>query len=529
MEKEYLLIACEDLSSAQKLSAKIDNTALGISILPPVNSLSALSQALSKIDADYPSLIISDLYFSDGDLFTLLDHLPNSNTPRILVIYTGHRFEDAYRAFQYHVDSLLRPTVSAEHLNRELARSLEIHRLYAATTTNTPLQRRDFLAHIDDELFHLHNFSNEMINQRYGTSFQDGFFLALLIKVDSQNTQAMFAQMGLWYHEIESICSACIAQYCCDILYDELSDAVLAFLNYIPGAAEPLFKSIPGLFQQLQNLRINHPEISITLCISKEYSEFILLMEAKANVLDARWARLSLGTNRIIDFRDLSFSPINHQTRKKLDQLTTDIFSAYCRLDEDDAHHYMDEFFHMPASLLMRQDARFFIKKCIDNLFEVYQTQTGVNKDTALNLRHEMIFYINVCFSYAQMKDVFYQYLHRVLEEVRSKQYTPVIREMLRYIYTNYKRSPSLNEVSEQLHYSVPYLSSLFKKETGKNFSDFVASYRIDQAKKLLRNKTKSISNIADELGYKDVRYFSKQFKRNTNLTPSTYRQLYAK
>ena len=68
----------------------------------------------------------------------------------------------------------------------------------------------------------------------------------------------------------------------------------------------------------------------------------------------------------------------------------------------------------------------------------------------------------------------------------------------------------------------------IFKKTTNQNFMDFVTEVRIDNAKILIAGSDKDIAEIACEVGYSDIKYFSKVFKKYTSLSPSEYRKLYS-
>ena len=95
------------------------------------------------------------------------------------------------------------------------------------------------------------------------------------------------------------------------------------------------------------------------------------------------------------------------------------------------------------------------------------------------------------------------------------------------YIQNNYANQISLEEVADAINLSAAYLSNMFKKEMGMNFSDFLISCRIEAAKELLKTTDLPIADVASRVGYTDSRYFSKTFVKVVGLKPSTYRKLY--
>lgn len=67
----------------------------------------------------------------------------------------------------------------------------------------------------------------------------------------------------------------------------------------------------------------------------------------------------------------------------------------------------------------------------------------------------------------------------------------------------------------------------IFKSDVGKTFHTFLTEYRMETAKELLRTPACRIYEIALQIGYTDVKYFNKLFKKYTSLTPSEYIRMY--
>ncbi|MBP1044315.1 response regulator [Vagococcus sp. BWB3-3] len=107
----------------------------------------------------------------------------------------------------------------------------------------------------------------------------------------------------------------------------------------------------------------------------------------------------------------------------------------------------------------------------------------------------------------------------------RSKESSDIDRQILDYIQDNYHLKINLNDVAEHFHFNYNYLSNYFTSVIGTNFSDYINRIRIEKAKELLRQEKESINDIAEEIGFSDVGYFSKVFKKAVGLTPSKYRR----
>jgi AraC-like DNA-binding protein len=83
---------------------------------------------------------------------------------------------------------------------------------------------------------------------------------------------------------------------------------------------------------------------------------------------------------------------------------------------------------------------------------------------------------------------------------------------------------PSVAYFADALHLSANYFGDLIKKETGKSAKEYIQFKIIDLAKNLIFSRDKTISEIANELGFKYPQHFTRMFKNETGLTPNEFR-----
>ena len=101
------------------------------------------------------------------------------------------------------------------------------------------------------------------------------------------------------------------------------------------------------------------------------------------------------------------------------------------------------------------------------------------------------------------------------------------ITEAKKYIRDHFDEPLRLEDVSDHVGFNATYFSTLFKKETGEGFTDYLAGVRMDRAKDLLIRDDLPVMDICEMVGYKDLKYFSRLFKKITGISPSDYRKLY--
>ncbi len=96
---------------------------------------------------------------------------------------------------------------------------------------------------------------------------------------------------------------------------------------------------------------------------------------------------------------------------------------------------------------------------------------------------------------------------------------------MTAYVAEHYMEDLTLNSLAARLNYSLPYISKRFKDEMGESFIHYLQSYRVTQASRLLAQTERTLSEITEMVGYRDVKFFSDLFRRTTGISPSSYRK----
>ncbi|MGN7381630.1 response regulator [Paenibacillus sp. SAFN-117] len=95
----------------------------------------------------------------------------------------------------------------------------------------------------------------------------------------------------------------------------------------------------------------------------------------------------------------------------------------------------------------------------------------------------------------------------------------------LHYIRSHYQEDLSLEKVASIVYLNPVYFSQLFKQKTGQNYKEYVIQLRMEQARQLLLNPRLRLADIAERIGYQDVRYFATLFRKKYGASPSEYRQ----
>lgn len=101
-----------------------------------------------------------------------------------------------------------------------------------------------------------------------------------------------------------------------------------------------------------------------------------------------------------------------------------------------------------------------------------------------------------------------------------------LISHVLSYLDNNFARYDlSLDSVASIVGINPSYLSALFKKVTGVNFTAYITDKRISAAKELMKDPLRTAGEIASLTGYESASYFTRAFKKKTGMTPTEYRK----
>lgn len=118
-----------------------------------------------------------------------------------------------------------------------------------------------------------------------------------------------------------------------------------------------------------------------------------------------------------------------------------------------------------------------------------------------------------------------FTHIQMIVTQRDMQKYSKVVLEIMRYVRKNFRQELSLEMLGDTFQMNGIYLGQVFKKETGITFLKYLTNYRIDEAKKLLAEGNKNISEISEAVGYKTSQYFSQIFTKTVGIKPQEYKK----
>lgn len=149
------------------------------------------------------------------------------------------------------------------------------------------------------------------------------------------------------------------------------------------------------------------------------------------------------------------------------------------------------------------------IRKLLDEMMEEYEGgQTGY---TEIIRNH--------------LQEILIRILRSLLEEQPVKAKSSPVLEMVNYIHSHYMEPRVLGGFCDVFHFNPQYISRCFRRETGYTMSEYVRKVRIEKSCELLAGTELRVAEIAQAVGYGDVKSFETVFGRMIHLSPREYRK----
>lgn len=112
-----------------------------------------------------------------------------------------------------------------------------------------------------------------------------------------------------------------------------------------------------------------------------------------------------------------------------------------------------------------------------------------------------------------------------VMSSLGSSAKDTILYDVLFYIDHHYKENIKLESIAPLFGYNSAYLGKIFTKSVGESFNAYVDHKRIDRSKELLLENRLKVYEIAEQVGYKNVDYFHKKFRKYVGMSPAEYRR----
>lgn len=274
--------------------------------------------------------------------------------------------------------------------------------------------------------------------------------------------------------------------------------------------------------------------ILLTVGVGRPCNELLSVQYSYGEAADALEYKIIMGLNRIIDSEAIYKSAnkkYEHNLLKEVfDKRSDELKIALKAMNNKTVYSITAEIISALHTSINNN-----IKNCNRNLLILSSYLTGivisldVNVDRIFEEGKELYGTFRQLETIEKIKECIEAFFRRIMENLKDRQKdsnNSYVDKALECIKENLNGEISLTTVADSLYVSSNYLSRIFRQKMGEPFIEYTIRLKMNEAKRLLETSNQKVYEIANELNYKDVNYFTKTFKRTFGVTPSEYREL---
>ena len=152
-------------------------------------------------------------------------------------------------------------------------------------------------------------------------------------------------------------------------------------------------------------------------------------------------------------------------------------------------------------------------------------SRTYYEKELPFKTNTQIINFINNCNFLYEIVLYFSGTFEEILGMMGNSTRDSIMDDIIYYIEHNYQSNLRLETIATLFGYNSSYLGKIFNRTQGESFNVFVDRMRVRRAQELLSNKDLKVYEIAEKVGYKNVDYFHKKFRKYVGQSPAEYRK----
>ncbi len=283
-----------------------------------------------------------------------------------------------------------------------------------------------------------------------------------------------------------------------------------------------------ALTEQLQDKIASYLSLQVSIGMSQPFDSFDKLAQGGREATEALKQRMKLGEGIIIQYENI------HAGKHYLQisyphHIENELMDAIKLAEKEQAKELLKQFLQAVFEAEMSpQDYQIPLARLLNNLLVVMQ-ESGVSLMQIHPMKGSPLEELLRLHTAAEIEDWFWTTvvypLVNIFKDRQEAQYHNISEKIIDMIQRHYDTDMTLEECASRLHYNANYISSVFRKETGCSFSEYLTMYRFNMAKKWLAGTEMPIKDIAAKLRYNNPQNFIRSFRKQEGITPGQYRE----
>ncbi|OZB91261.1 helix-turn-helix domain-containing protein [Paenibacillus sp. XY044] len=279
----------------------------------------------------------------------------------------------------------------------------------------------------------------------------------------------------------------------------------------------------------IQKIIYQYLEIKVSIGISRPFSAFAETRQAMHEAVTSLKYSVGLGQESILFTQDVQpqKSRLFVFPHEREQALFDAIRAGNLEQSEQELKQFIGELFPSQAQ---HQDYQLSLLRLLVDFLKFGQ-ELSIPMDRVAEDEASLIQSLFKLRNVKEMEDwfrsMFVQYYVQELGNRRDSQFKHISDAVLDIIVREFDSDLTLEKCASRINYHPHYVSRVFRQETGANFGEYLTQYRMDMAKKWLKESDMKIVEIAERLQYNNSANFIRSFRKAEGMTPGQYRERY--
>lgn len=534
-----VLIIDDEIKVCRLIQCLIDWNALGLTV---VGTCHDGLLALDCIKETSPDIIITDIRMPGCDGLTLIAETQKLNPAIHFIIISGYgQFDYTRRAIQYGVSDYILKPIKEKELRATLLSIIDKHRsiedqrqkneaVYTALTQTQDRIKSNLIKDLFLNRKSIHTFPDiDTINQTYYTNFSLSSFVLISVYLDMHSDSERPMVNSFLSGKILSLLTEEMKNYH-DFSASVSGSSIYCLVNDTSDNLKKMYTSLKVVRNSILSLRELFPELHIVLLQSSTKDSLSAVSECFGELTFTLNEKILSGTDAIYLYERLPICNFHLH-----DFITPTFRIQYLNCAETFQYEQLHYLLHnlamqLTSSVPVTGAFIFQIYQEVISLFLFNLKQHKITtspEEISAAWEETFVSFTDIphAFSFLATEQC------RLLEDWRlhhERTQSKAVSAAKKYINEHYAEGLTLDIIGAEIGLNPSYFSSIFKEETGCGFIDYLTDIRITNAKNLLTETDLEIIEIAEQIGFNDLKYFSKCFRKITGLTPVAYRKLFS-
>lgn len=524
-----VIIADDEERICQLIQALGEWQKLGLEVVGTAENGPAALELVRELT---PDILITDIRMPGCDGLKLVEEAHKLIPELEVIVISGYaQFDYAQTAIRFGVGEYLLKPINREALNRSLAKMAErcTARMRQQTDIEFLRERRE-----DDRQLLRAKLITDLLSGRlcaedaqsiartYHFAAKDGVLQLLLVKPDYDPDRFGIPSLSIVLEKMTGVFEPVLSAQCTEAVLDVHDTCLVGVLNYPREHQEALRSQLRAGLNRLVAEKNLFGEIEFSAALGTTCTTFSELSASAPEAFRVLAERLTEGTGLLLEGSAVASGLLDMDFQARYTLAATHAIDVLDEAEADAAVTVLEEAVSVPGvrgwelATLVRMAGQMFVNRL----------GAEDSAATLADFDHRCAHCASINTLFASLRTLQREQLAKTRVRLNDRDAQP-IRSAKLYIQKHFASPITLEEVSAAIGFSVNYFSTLFKKETGEGFAKYVTHVRMDEARSLLRDTNHPIAKICQNVGYSDLKHFTRTFKAENGLTPSEYRKLY--